>query len=236
MKFPNEAKIGLMVAVVLAILVTLTVKSGDFSFREEGYHVKIHFRNIDGINTNTPVMLNGFEVGHVKAILIKEEPEGTIMELEAFMKANAKLREGTEAYVKNMGFLGEKYVGLTSGPGTGAFLAEGAIIRGKDPADFDSLMADGQEIAKHIRSISINLDERLEKNKEAIDRIVENFDVSMEHVRSVTANLDERLTINENRIDNMMSNFETMSKNLEEFSYDVKLNPWKLLYKEKTRK
>jgi len=50
------------------------------------------------------------------------------MELTVWIDEKAKLREGAEAYIKNMGLLGEKYVGLTSGETGGEFLKPGALI------------------------------------------------------------------------------------------------------------
>ena len=94
----------------------------------------------------------------------------------------------------------------------------------------------GQEIAKEIREISVNLNERLTKNKEAIDRIVVNVDASMASLRSITANLDERITVNEENIDDTMSRMRSAAVNLDQFTYDLKMNPWKLLYRPKDKR
>ena len=236
MKISNNAKIGMMIAVVIGLLAYLTVKSGDFRFVTEGYTVKVLFKNIDGVSLNAPVMLNGLEVGKVEAIDIVEQPGGTMLQLTVWLEQSARLTKGTRAYVKNMGFLGEKYVGLAvTGSGNG-YLEPGSVIYGRDPADMDTLLLDGQEIAKEIREISVNLNERLTKNKEAIDRIVVNVDASMASLRSITANLDERITVNEENIDDTMSRMRSAAVNLDQFTYDLKMNPWKLLYRPKDKR
>jgi len=66
MKISNEFKIGIMVSIVAVLLIALTIKAGDFRFSKTGYILKVQFLNIDGVNNNTPVMLNGLEVGYVK--------------------------------------------------------------------------------------------------------------------------------------------------------------------------
>jgi len=232
MKINNEAKIGMMVTIVVIMLVTLTVKTGNFNFAKKGYIVKVQFDNIDGIDSNAPVMLNGFEVGHVEEINIVYSPEGTKMVLDVWLAENAKLRTGAQAYVKNMGFLGEKYVGLTAGSGK-TYLTSGAVIIGKEPADLDRLLQDGQEIATEIKKITHNLSERLEINKEAIDDIVTNMNISLKNIVSITKNLDERLAHNEQNIDQIFANLRTAAINLDQFTYDIKLNPWKLMYRSK---
>ena len=167
MKINNETRVGLMICSVAAILVILTIKAGDFTLSKKGYIMKVQFTRIDGVQENSPVMLNGFEVGNVEEIHIIEGEHGTKMELIVWIEEGIHIREGTKAYVKNMGFLGEKYVGLTSSESTGTYLDEGSIIPGQEPTDLDSLLADGKEIAGNIKEISINLNERLKKNEEA---------------------------------------------------------------------
>lgn len=243
MKISNEAKIGLMITVVLGMLAYLTFKSGDFDFSKEGYTVKVHFKNIDGVNLNAPVMLNGLEVGKVEKIDIIEENHHTLLELTVWLDQSAKLTRGTNAYVKNMGFLGEKYVGLAVAPASNGYLEPGSIIKGSEPADMDTLLLDGQQIAKQIREITSNVNERLSVNEEAIDRIVGNLDESMgnfktmtANVNSLTANLDERLRVNQVLIDDTFINLNSSSTNMDQFTYDLKMNPWKLMYRPKGKR
>ncbi len=103
MKINNEIKIGIMVMAVLILLVGLTVRAGDFSFKKEGYAIKAHFLKIDGVSTNAPVLLNGFEVGLVQDIRIIDADGEGMMELTLWLEKDAKIKEGAKAYVKNMG-------------------------------------------------------------------------------------------------------------------------------------
>jgi len=135
-----------------------------------------------------------------------------------------------------MGFMGEKYVALNSeGPG-GEILQPGAVIEGKDPASLDKLLADGQIIAEQLKEASINLNERLAVNKERIDSIVVKFDRTMDNFVSISDNLDERLNVNKDNFDHMITNLKGASVNLDELTYDLKMNPWKLLYRPKKQR
>ena len=219
-----------MVVAVLTLLAILTIRAGDFQFSKKGYMIEVHFQNVDGVTTNSPVMLNGFEVGHVKAIRILEKEDKVFMVLDVWMDQAAKIHDGAQAYVKNMGFLGEKYVGLTSGNPSLPYLQAKAVVIGEEPVDFEKLMRDGRDIAQHIKEISENLNERLTKNEEHIDSIIVNLDETMVNMTSITNNIDERLAINKQHIDDILSNFKDASVNVEELTYDLKINPWKLLY------
>lgn len=235
MKMNNETKIGLMVAVVVVLLAVLTIKTGNFTLTTRGYTIKALFQNVDGVNLNSPVMFNGFEVGIVDDIKIKDDADDVKMELVLWIDEKAKLRDGAKAYIKNLGFMGEKYIGLTSGHKGGAYLAPGSVIMGQEPPDFEHLLRQGQEIAERLKSISTNLDERLETNKDALDETLSNLNLTMKDLSSITNIVNERLTTNEEKIDDTITNLHGLSVNLEELSYDLKLNPWKIMYRGKEK-
>ena len=150
MKLNNETKIGLMVIIVIVILFALWIKTGKFNLSEGGYTLKVIFDDINGVNLNSPVMFNGYEMGVVKDIIVKDYKDKTRMELTIWIDSRAKLREGAKAYIKNLGFMGEKYVGLTSGDRSGAYLPAGSVLQGIEPPDFDKLLGEGQEIAIQV--------------------------------------------------------------------------------------
>jgi phospholipid/cholesterol/gamma-HCH transport system substrate-binding protein len=183
MKLNNETKIGILVVAVLLILFGLTVKSGNFDFSAKGYEIKAQFHTIDGVKLNAPVTLNGFEVGRVKDIKIAYG-NPTVMELTLWLDEIAKVHAGAQASIRNMGFMGEKYIGLTTGDDTTEFLSAGAVITGKDPASMDNILNDGEVIAKNLKEISMNINERLTVNKHLVDD-------TMVHVNSASLNLDE---------------------------------------------
>lgn len=236
MRITNETKIGLMVSAGIVLLAMLTIRTGNFNLSREGYIIKAHFDNVDGVNLNSPVMYNGFEVGIVEDIVIKEDHDDIKMELSLWINQKAKLRDGAKAYIKNLGFMGEKYIGLTSGEKGGRYLGEGSILEGEEPPDMEKILATGQDIAKRLKSISINIDERLETNKDAVDEILADLNVAMKDLASIVKNADERLTVNKDKIDNTVTNMHDLSVNLEELSYDLKMNPWKIMYRGKDKK
>ncbi len=236
MKMTNEKKIGIMVFTVIVLLAVLTIKTGNFNLSTKGYTVKALFKNIDGANLNSPVMFNGFEVGIVDDIQIKDDDGEIKMELLLWVSDKVKLRVGSQAYVKNLGFMGEKFIGLTSGNKGEAYLAPGSVIIGQEPPNFEKLLSEGQEIAKRLKSISVNIDERLETNREALDETLFNLNLTMKDLASITNNVNERLSKNDEKIDDTITNLHTLSVNLEELSYDLKLNPWKIMYRGKGKK
>ena len=232
MAMNKETKIGIMMTLVVIGLSILTFQTGNFNFSNEGYDIKVHFRNIDGVNLNSPVMFNGYEMGIVKDIRILETGEDVVMELDLWVDARATLREGASAYVKPLGFMGEKYIGLISKNVGADILESGSIITGTEPQSIDDFLRDGSEIAGDVKGIVSNLNERLENNKDNIDGILSNMNSTMTRLSSFVENADERLNVNKDKIDGLLTNMHDLSINLEEMSEDLKNNPWKLLHKQ----
>lgn len=235
MKINNETRVGLFVVFVIIMLIALTWRSGDIDFHNDGYEIKVHFKNIDGIALNAPVTVNGLEVGRVSDIDILYGKE-TTMELKLWLQAHVKLHRGAEAFVKNLGFLGEKYVGLTTGDDAKPFLKPGDVIIGNEPPSFEKLLDQGDKIATHLEAISSQLHERLEVNARSIDSIITNLDVTVRDVASISSKMNGILENNEAGINQIVMNVENATKSLEEMSFDLKEHPWKLLYKDRSSK
>ena len=232
MRINNETKVGVLIVIVVSMLVALTVRAGDFHFKERGYDIKVHFVNIDGIELNSPVTLNGLEIGRVKDIKILYGPAPKV-EITLWIKQDMKILKGVEAHVKNLGFMGEKYIGLTMTSEQNGYISPGDVIIGTEPASLDKMLKQGEDIAANIKEISGNINERLKVNSQAIDDVVGDMRATMQNVHSISANINERFAVNQHLVDDMMGNVNRATKNLEELSYDLKENPWKLLYKPK---
>ncbi|MCA9401529.1 MAG: MCE family protein [Candidatus Omnitrophica bacterium] len=235
MKISNEAQVGILITVVVILLAILTFKTGDFKFNKEGYGIYVTFKNVDGISENSPVMFNGYEIGHVKDVRIKDEDGDIVMLLDVWLNENIRIREGSKAFVKNLGFMGEKYISLTSGTKGLPYLNAGATIIGEEPVDFDQLLRQGEDIAGNLKNISENVHDRLEINQKHIDEIFSNMNKTIQNAQSISKQLDERLAANRQNIDDMLAHMRAMTVNMDQFSYDLKMNPWKLLYRTKEK-
>jgi len=230
MKLNNETKIGILVAFVIISLGYLTFKAGNFKVRKKGYELKAHFITIDGVDVNAPVRLNGMEVGLVKKIRVRYG-EDDKMELTLWINEGTKIHEGSKVFVKNMGLFGEKYVGLTIGEPEKPYLQPGTVLEGTEPVDFEKVMADAEKLVDNLKAVSAEVRERLEVNRENIDVTMEKMRIASSNIADISSNVKERLDVNSRLIDEMFVSLNSASKNFDEMSYDLKLNPWKLMYK-----
>src|SRR3989338_6750049 len=104
MNINNATKIGIFVSGVVLLLIVVTWKAGNFKVALGGYEIKAQFQNIEGVETNAPVRLNGLEVGRVKDIdiIYSDVPK---VELVLWIQDGVKIPVGAKVYVKNMGFM-----------------------------------------------------------------------------------------------------------------------------------
>ena len=116
------------------------------------------------------------------------------------------------------------------------YLASGAVITGQEPGNFEKMMGDGQVLAENLKEMSVQINAHLKKNRENIDEILANLRIVSKNLSSITNNVDERLTVNKHLIDDTMMHVNSATKNFDEMSYDLKLNPWKLMYKERAKR
>jgi phospholipid/cholesterol/gamma-HCH transport system substrate-binding protein len=219
----------------------MTVKAGNFNLFKKGYTIKAVFTDIDGIDTNSPVMFNGFEVGIVQDVEIIYEKEIKLL-LTLFINEGVHIKEGTEAHIKNLGFMGEKYIALNSGNAQGALMKPNSVIIGVQPTDFSTLISKGEQFVNKLDQIAGNVNERLAVNKDNIDNILSDTSTALSNLSDISSTINDSLNKNEASIDSILENFEKMSSNLnmasdnlEDMSLDLKLNPWKLLRKPKER-
>ncbi len=235
MKLTNEAKIGMLVAVVIVILGVLTWKTGNYSFVPDGYMIKARFSDVQGLAKNAPVTLNGLEEGRVEAVkvLYGDVPQ---IELTLWLKSEAKIPQNAKASIRMMGFMGEKYVAIEMKDSKSGFLLPGSVIVGEEPASMEKLLAEGSVLAKNLTVISEEVKSHLQNHHADIDDIISDLHVTSKNLNSITTNVNERLTVNSKHIDDMLESLDTASTNLNEMSYDLKSNPWKLLYKGKEKK
>lgn len=193
----KEIKVGMVLVVSVLILLLFFYKMGKFDFSKEGYRIKAVFDFAGGIAKNAPVRVLGVEVGKVEEIDLKYGEETQVF-LTLWVDQRTKLREDAKAYVSMSGLMGGSYIELYPGSNDLGFLKEGSIIPGDDP--FHSLMKtftdrgeklvnDLQAALANIKSLASNVDDIVIENKEEINNILQNVEVTTENLKELSSDL-----------------------------------------------
>ncbi len=173
-KYGNEFRVGLLVVCAVAVLLYMTLRTGELSIGEKGYRIFVVFDDAACIQENASVMLNGVEVGRLEKIKLENDTDKTFIVLTLWIKEAARIRADSDISIKTMGLMGEKYVAITSS-GSSSFLEPNASIRGKKPLDIDYFLEQANSI--------------VEENKSSITRIVGNLEATSKNFEEFSADI-----------------------------------------------
>ncbi|MCK6550854.1 MlaD family protein [Myxococcota bacterium] len=155
-----ELKVGLVLLAALVILGAFVLFLGDLRF-ERGIRVNVDYEFSGAIQQGAPVKVSGITVGRVEDVVFvagqpsaKGEQINVRLVLSVEERARPVLREKTEFFVNTQGLLGENYVEIVPPKTESPPLADGATVRGVDPARFDLLVAKLYEL---LDSVSVVL-------------------------------------------------------------------------------
>ncbi len=234
-KYTNEFKVGLFFIICVLGLVYLTIGTGKVQWGSQGYYIYAVFDNIQGLEKNAPVMLNGLEVGRVRDINIYYDKDRTQISLKLLIRQDVKIRNNPVIAIKTLGLMGEKYVEITDTEGEG-FVKPGQVIVGKNPADLDALFIEAQKLSRSITSLAdetknlvVNVNGLLKDNRN-------NLTSTLSNIKNISEKVKLTFEDNQDSIYRVIKNLEATSKNFEEFSKDIKRHPWKLLFRTKEKK
>ena len=204
----QELKVGIVVSIGLIIFAILIVGVGGVKFGEKGYRIKVLFNYVSGLDNHAPVRLAGMECGEVKKMRLK----GSQVEVDIWLKEEAKVYEDAIITINMLGLLGEAYVEID--PGTkGVCLKDQDVIVGKDPTQVSEVLLKGEEIARKLDRAISKIDDMLggEKNKTEIGGIIKN-------IKDLTLNLNGLVTENK---DNANKTFKDIEKTLSHLNKGV---------------
>lgn len=188
-------RVGLLVVVALAVLAAGIFLIGEknqlFTLKNEYFS---RFSAVSGLNPGNPVQLNGVEVGSVTRIVLPEDPGVRLIrvDLTVDQRYAGRIRADSEARLKTLGLLGDKYIEITSGSPEAPLLPEGSEIPSAMPTEIAALMASGEDVMANITEISSSLRTilgRMERGEGLLGELVSDPETG----QKVTENLTETL-------------------------------------------
>ena len=215
----TEAKVGLLVIVIIGALIWATQRIGDQpSGGSEGNVYYATFDSAAGLTKSTTVEIAGVPVGEIEEIT----REGNRAKVKMRVRQDVSLPLDSHVAIKGKGILGDKAISLLPGAAT-----EGGTLRNNDEiptaaaeADFDAIIKRVDAIAQDVQAITgslrsaigtaegqaklqgmvddlsefaDNLAQVSTDNREALNEIVENMRSMSERLNQVIDNSGEDL-------------------------------------------
>ncbi|PIE90198.1 MAG: hypothetical protein CR997_07335 [Acidobacteria bacterium] len=164
----KEARVGLLFALTMALLGITLFYIGNF---QKSHSYYIEFFDINGLALDSPVHFNGVPIGRVTAIELKEteeEPTTSIVPIKVSIavdrSAQSHIRTSTEATIRSIGVLGDKYVRLYTTDYKAAKLKQNERIKTAESLiDVEKLIAQGKDWATDVTDITQSVQSLLQK-------------------------------------------------------------------------
>lgn len=220
-----ELKVGAFVLFALAGLVFLVTSVSDFSFGGKGRSMQVLFTFANGLREAAPVRLAGVEAGQVKSMKIfvdETDSKKTKIRVHLWVKDGIEIPADSQVTINQLGLLGEKYVEIIPGRST-EFLAENSVMVGFDPIPVEKISQQVNDLATKLETTidGINAGVLSEKNKQSLEAALADLSIVMSNIKQGQGTVGKLLSD------------DSIYKNLDELTADLKVNPWKLLYRPK---
>jgi phospholipid/cholesterol/gamma-HCH transport system substrate-binding protein len=147
-----ELKVGIFVFIGLIVLVVFVLSIGGFKTWSLGYKVDLIFNFVNGVRIGAPVRFAGVDVGVVKRINLKFNPDKNHSEvaLEVWIRDTVKVPMDSTVWVNTLGLLGEKYIEIMPGKDYVNTLKEGQALTGVDPIPTQELFSQAETIMGNL--------------------------------------------------------------------------------------
>jgi len=169
-----ELKVGAMILVALALLITFVLILGDISLFRSRVDLEVYFHNPGGLSPGAAVKVAGRQVGKITEMtfLGQTGPTHPASQAKALVRArievdeevDAALREDAHFYITTKGVLGDPFMEIAPGAGPRP-LDKSKPIFGIDPPRLDLFLADAAELVD-------NLNRLLDRNAANLDQMI----------------------------------------------------------------
>lgn len=154
------ARVGLLVMVALALAGVAVFLLGEKQnlFRAKN-HYFVRLATANGLQVGAAVQLNGVNVGQVVDVLLSEDMGETQLRVRLAVDARyeQRIRADSQARIKTLGLLGDKFVEITSGSPAAPAIPEEGEIPSAPTTNVDQLVASGEDMMNNVLTISTQL-------------------------------------------------------------------------------
>ena len=219
MKFKpsRELKIGIVVVVAIGMLYFgLNYLKGVNIFKPDTYFYA-QYERVDGIVKTTPVLVNGFQVGHVSDIIFDYTKEAPIV-LEITVDKKLVIPVGTVAEVYDSGLMGDKAIQLKLGKNSEVHTTGDTLLSGTQngliAGIVDKILPPILELVPSIDSTIIALKNVVESPE--VKSLIQNADATMANLKRSTGKLDGVI----DTVQYICNDLSTVTKSLDKVDWD----------------
>jgi phospholipid/cholesterol/gamma-HCH transport system substrate-binding protein len=138
-KYSKETIVGIFVAIGLLCIGYMTVKLGKIPFfGGDSYLLYARFSSVSGLRVDSPVEINGIEVGRVEQLHIDQDRQVAVATLR--IEKGFRVYEDAIASIKTSGLIGDKFIRIDPGGGGDVLKPGGTITETTSPLDVEDII------------------------------------------------------------------------------------------------
>ena len=199
-----EIKVGALVFVSLALLVSFVAVLGGFSF-QRGHRYFVDYDFSGNIHAGAAVKISGIRVGKVEdvrflgGVLDEKVKRRVQVRLTLIVEGRAReaIHDDAEFFVNTQGVLGEQYLEIAPGSYTRPLLPVESVVRGVDPPRTDLIIARLYEFLDSVTQL-------LKEDKDVIRDLLRSG-------AKVVRTLDQLLTENRAEIKDLLVHLDKLT-------------------------
>jgi phospholipid/cholesterol/gamma-HCH transport system substrate-binding protein len=139
-KYSLETTVGIFVVIGLLCIGYMTIKLGKIRmFGGDYYTLYAHFSSVSGIRVDSPVEINGIEVGRVEQLNIDQDKQIAMVKFR--IGKDIKVYEDAIASIKTSGLIGDKLIKIDPGGGGDILKPGGTITETTSALDIEDLIS-----------------------------------------------------------------------------------------------
>lgn len=246
-----ELTVGAFVILAILCLIGFVVSISDIAIFEQGKIYQLEFSFANGLKKASPVRFAGVDTGNVKEIVVvrNAQTNDSKVHISVWMPAEVQIPKDSRIFINQLGLLGEKYVEIMPGSSQ-EYFKENDMFVGEDPVAME-------QISKTIHELAVKFDTTMDDVNEGVlsKDNQQAFGKALRGMNQVIDGINAGILSPENKkafgqtllgvntlVDKLNNENGTIGKfisnssvydNLDEFTADLKENPWKLFYRPK---
>jgi phospholipid/cholesterol/gamma-HCH transport system substrate-binding protein len=219
----NELKVGFFTLLAIASLVTVSLRmTSSQNTLGSSVQYKTFVSDATGIFPKTQIKVAGITAGRIKTIELVDNQALITFDITE----SIKVTEGAVIKIKSVGFLGDKYIDISTGPQDRDRLEPGSLIRSEVGGGIEDLAKGANEVIGDVKIIVSDIKKALQDDDKsnALRKIVQN-------IKDVTDTLKNVTKGKENSLESIIDNVNKLTKQLADetdrnldgsFMYDLK--------------
>lgn len=235
-KLGSEIAVGIALFSAFVIFVAGYLYFKNVSFKADRYLIKIHFKDVTGLEKSDFVSIAGLRVGRVLNLRLDK----LSVEVDVRIDPGVEIPVDSRAQIKSLGMVGEKFIDIIPGV-SDQILQDGDSISGQNAGDLsdlsgsmDNLFQQAQQLLDELRTVLHtvldnttqrhlketvlhlrNISSELDNNSAHIEKILVNLDGISTNMNDILAARREKVESSIDNIHQASTRFETMTNKLD---------------------